>query len=213
VLLSGEPESKSRKRNEMKKLFTVILLGCALLQARTASAISGTSALTSSFTPGSFVWVDWDVTSLGGGFYQYLYQVENPGNVSGPETFTLTFDTSLLAAAPFFLGGNILAGPELPFGPSVPLPGTSVTPTDVTWNFTAVTLGTQQAYVMGFVATGFPHLGNGLTADSIPPSPWTTLGPDADKLPIPGVPDGGLTLALLGFALVGVEGLRRKLTA
>jgi hypothetical protein len=30
---------------------------------------------------------------------------------------------------------------------------------------------------------------------------------------IPGVPDGGMTVALLGMALIGIEGLRRKLRA
>ena len=37
------------------------------------------------------------------------------------------------------------------------------------------------------------------------------FGPALDNVTMSTVPDGGLTVALLGFALVGVEGLRRKL--
>ena len=34
-----------------------------------------------------------------------------------------------------------------------------------------------------------------------------------DDISLTAVPDGGLTIVLFGFALVGVEGLRRRLAA
>jgi hypothetical protein len=38
-----------------------------------------------------------------------------------------------------------------------------------------------------------------------------TVSFDADLASTPSVPDGGLSLAMLGFAVAGVEGLRRKI--
>ena len=58
---------------------------------------------------------------------------------------------------------------------------TGLTDTAGTWTFTATSTGTSVSAMFGFVSSETS------------------------------VPDGGLTVALLGFALVGVEGLRRKL--
>jgi len=79
-------------------------------------------------------------------------------------------------------------------------------PGDVRWNWSS-----EQSSASGMEAVSF--------VSTIPPGYGSVIALDGGGYPVvngvnaPNVPDGGLTVALLGGALVGLQMLRRKLTA
>jgi hypothetical protein len=57
-----------------------------------------------------------------------------------------------------------------------------------------------------------PTWGKAQVIAFLPPGPFSTEYPGGASIPVPNaIPEGGVTLALLGFALAGVGTLRRKL--
>jgi hypothetical protein len=192
-----QPPNQNSMRINIKSALLAVGLTCGLFSQQ-AFGISldtvYTSVLPSVFGGGSAVTVNWEVsTTLNAGFYTYEYQVNNPAATGTPnlDFFSLTFVD---------LPGTVLANNA-----------TFVTLTGVSWTFTPLALGGSTAAlntagVLYFTSRIAPALGNGQAADAIPPSPFVGF-----DLGVPNVPDGGMTVAFLGFAFVGIEGLRRKL--
>jgi len=82
-------------------------------------------------------------------------------------------------------------------------------------NLTGITYSGANADLVALKNAG--SAGDVLTFQFIPAQTLTFLKANAAQTSFSGtihtnVPDGGLTLSLLGFALVGIEGVRRKLT-
>jgi len=198
------------KFNTLSLLAGVLVLGLYAIPA-TALPITGESELGSFTTPGANpVFVDWTVAAVGAN-YQYSYEVENPTTPVGPNHFTVQFDTSTLVGVPTFAAGTIVAGGEGYAPGGLPFFVATFSATSVTWDFSHLAAGQETAFIMTFISTLPPVLGVAHADDTTPPSPWSSLAVGGQLVPVPGVPDGGLTMSLLGFALVGVEGLRRKL--
>ena len=188
-----------------------VLFSCALLcQQALAIPVTlntpGSSFLASSAAPGNKITVDWEVsTHLNPGFYTYEYQVINAPEGTSPTT---SIDFLNVGVNPAFViahgGGNfsqVVAGGVDWFPPPIPNGGSSPA------------LNTPG--VLYFTSLLPPDWGNAVAQDSNPPSPWQSF-PNGQQVPVPvtyrvSVPDGGLTLGLLGLAMMGIEGLRRKL--
>jgi hypothetical protein len=83
---------------------------------------------------------------------------------------------------------------------------------DVSWTSVPPATDTPAAGVKySFYSPLLPEMGDSFAQDL---TTWSEL-PGANGVYVPGiqnnlVPDGGVTVALLGLALVGIEGLRRK---
>lgn len=192
-----------------KSILGLITAGSAILTlSATAVPIAlntvYTSDLGSSSSPGNLIQINWEVsTALGPNVYLYEYQVVNPPT----DTTTVDFFNVSFNAIP---GLNVLASGGGLFSQIVPGTG-------VDWNFGPLQPGTSTgalnpsgAGALWFTSPDAPTLGNANAQDSNPPSPWASTSPGGQQVAIPNVPDGGLTVAFVGFALVGVESLRRK---
>ena len=186
--------------NLSKSLFGLITAGAAML-ALSASANSialdteYTSILPSATIAGDSVTVNWEVSdTLNAGVYTYEYQLVNgPMGAANLDFLSVTFNTSAI--------GSVLAGNY-----------TDLKSTGVDWKVSPLPAGASTAAlntagVLYFTSLYLPALGPADASDSIPPSPFVS----GDDVGVPNVPDGGLTVAFVGFALVGVEGVRRKL--
>ncbi len=124
--------------------------------------------------------------TVSGGVYTYYYEFTGADPAfNGINELSVNF--SVLATAP-----NSVTG------------GTSSTMAtdDVSWNFSpaATSSGT---WALSFQSPDGPTLGSASAEDG---GTWTGSG-----VVVPGVPDGGLTLSLLGGSLMGLQALRRKL--
>lgn len=201
-------------KNGFKTLsvLAVGLASCALLcqQAQGAvivqpvfnpalASVSELASVTGAAIPPSIT-VSWEVVG-GPGAYTYYYNVNDPvGEVTGlgtPETIDHLNVTFLSTPANVTaVGGGLLGILNAGVG--------------VDWIFGPIGPGTSSGWLW-FTSPDAPILGNANAADGTTPSPWTTVLPGGQLVPVPNVPDGGMTLSLLGFALMGVEGLRRKL--
>lgn len=190
--------------------------------------VAGESHLTSFIIgPLSKINVDWWVIPTTGtpfpdDAFAYLYQIENT-TTSGVDAFSITLSpgaaSSLLAygvlpgddldVASAYHPAHLVGGEEesLPF---VPLSSVSTTinlsDDTISWTFNPMGFG-EQSDTLFFVSTDPPIYGNGVAQNSIPPSPWGTLAPGADPLPIPAPPDSivvpepsSALLALLAIA-------------
>jgi hypothetical protein len=173
----------------------VLALALCIQPARAISILSGSSDLTSATVLGNKIIIDWDV-DLTGLIYTYSYEIINPLGNPVPTTdvhaFSVSFDTT-------------------PVGMVLLAPGAIVFPTSVFWAPLSVTPGSSTTVF--FTSLYGPTMGNANAQDAVPPSPWASTHLGGEEVPVPHVPDGGITLALLGFALVGIESLRRRLTA
>jgi hypothetical protein len=198
----------------------------------------GESDLASFTTLGNVVRVDWivldDATAFGfPGLFAYLYQVENVSGVD-IDTFTVTFPAGVVPAAevPAF---GVLAGDDLDvatgFHPahnivgelSEPPLGNAPSSTNVnvvggfvaniTWTWTSPNLllaGTQSPTL--FFITSFPPVyGVGGASNSQPPSPWGSLAPGGQPVPVPS-PEPTTALLLIGALMVGASVCRRRMT-
>jgi VPDSG-CTERM motif len=99
-----------------------------------------------------------------------------------------------------------------------------ITPTPGLWSVGGFTFDLMSAVVTSQSANFLNVLGTGIiSANGFDPTPatWSFTIDNADGRPhltfgfatdtVAGVPDGGSAVALLGLALIGIEGLRRKL--
>jgi len=192
---------------------------------------AGESLLTS-FIVGaaSSINIDWEViptagTAFPGGFYAYLYQVENTSASAGVDAFSITLSPNAIASlvgsgvlagdnldinTAFHLGHNvgnfpILATEQDPF-PLQLLAGvnTTVDPIDdtVTWTFNPLTHG-NQSNTLYYLSTLPPIYGDAVSQDSIPPSPWGSLALGGGQ-PVPVPTPEPSTLALAMIAVVGL---------
>lgn len=138
--------------------------------------------------------VHWDVTTDAIKGYTYSYTLFNPlTDTTKPDQFSVSFDATSLNT-------QILLGTGLINDHS-----------SVTWFFTPLNQGS--SITLSFSSTLPPVLGEGGANDHNPPAPWSTSADLGTKLPVPGVPDGGTTVMLLGAALSGLGLIRRKLVA
>ena len=177
-------------------MLTAGVLACAFVAQRADAVIidAGVATLESATIPGDILTASYSV-DLTGVIYTYTYQVFNPlTDPTKPDQFSVTFD-----AEP---GTSVLA---ITSGTGIINTGSSVT-----WFFAPVVQGGMSGF-LSFTSLDAPMKGNAGANDANPPAPWSTTNPGGTMLDVPNVPDGGMTVAFLGFALVGVEGLRRKL--
>jgi len=195
-----------------------------------------TSVLPSTVTPGAAVTINWEVwdtpsaipvfgpfgTPLG--VYTYEYQVVNgytapdgtfePG-AAGLDSLNVTYDNRVYDYGAGY--GNT------PFGVASGTINTLHT-AGASWLFGALAIGASTApltapsslltsSVLWFASPLPPTLSDAEASGGSPSSPFASG--DQVAVPNPGppppVPDGGMTLSMLGFAFMGVEGLRRKL--
>ncbi len=167
----------------------------AIMTVTTAQAtwIVGPTAATlaSQNTPGDNI-TAWFVVDLTAGLYTYDYQLVNTSSDT-IDAFTVSFNTTGIGA---YLAGN----------------NTSMDPNTVTWTFAPVASGGTSG-VFFFTSLVAPTWGNAGALDSVPPSPWSSLAPGGQQVTVPGVPDGGATVMLLGGALSAIGLLRKKLVA
>jgi hypothetical protein len=195
---------------------------------------AGESILTSSFTVGSSVNIDWEVipttgTAFSPGLYAYLYQIENT-SLSGVDIYSVSLPNagsfnSIISAG--VLGGDnldtltanhpahdaatfpILATEQEGFAlQGLTSVNTSLDPNDdtVTWTFNPLAPGSQST-TLYFLSTQPPTYGNATSQDHIPPSPWTSLGPGAQPVPVPVPEPASIVFLALGF--VGFAAWRR----
>ena len=184
----------------------------------------GESDLVSFPLPPGNVNVDWVVIDGGvlspdlAGTFAYLYQLENSSAITGAHfnTFTITMTQ---AGAASVIAGGVLPGVDLDdaFGHNLggeeegfvltPVSGLVFTPdiNNFTWSFGNLELN-QETDTLFFVSTLPPAYGVGSILNSSPPSPWSSLAPGGNLIPIPDVPrdvpEPGTAL-LLGLGLAG----------
>ena len=163
------------------------------------------------------------------GSFVYYYQVEN-SSASALDTFTITMPTASVLFGGILPLDNLdlvtgfhpahgvppspflpLETVELPLVPAVVL-GFTVTPTDVTITTFPYLPGgqTETAY---FVSTLPPTYGVAGILDTSPPSPWGSLAPGGDLVPIP-ISEPGILfpvgVALTALGLVASRRTRQK---
>ena len=185
---------------------------CALLCQPAAAAVvdSGSAILPSANTAGFAVTVNYQVDGGGSaipgggtvpaGDYLYEYVVHNGGAGSTPGELNLDFLSVSFNATS--LGSIVNPGNTAHLDVS-----------SAQWFFGALAVYADST-PLWFVSIYPPTKNNADASDLVPPSPFAS-GQQVDVPnvpPPPHTPDGGMTLSLLGFALMGVEGLRRKLS-
>jgi hypothetical protein len=195
---------------------------------------AGESLLTSSFIAGNAVNIDWEVipvsgTAFGQGTYAYLYQIENT-STSGVDIFSVSLPSavsfnsivaigslandSLDTLTAFHPAHNASTFPILAteFEPAATQNLTNVNANlnagddTATWSFNPLAQGFQST-TLYFLSTQPPVYGLATLQDHIPPSPWTSLGPNAQQVPVP-VPEP-TSVVLLGLGVLGLVGVRR----
>jgi hypothetical protein len=181
--------------------------------------------------------IDWMVYQLGAGNpfgatyvgeYVYLYQVEvNSAAPVGPSLFSVTFDTAFAAVsagdAGFLIGDDLdlatanhaahTVGGEMEVfalqTTVAPFNG-DVNSMNVTWKFPDISLG-EESDTLYFISPYAPVYGNGNAADSTPPSPWGSLAPGSQPVPVPAPEPSEYLMAGLGLLGLGYFIRRKKL--
>lgn len=173
------------------------------------------------------------------GDFAYLYQIEAATNSrSGPDIFTITIPDGTAGRVLF---GGVLANDDLDLATafhqahiSGTFPGLtgeeesytftnlssvsfSIAATNVTWSFRPLAKG-KESNTLFFISPVPPDYGNATAHDSVPPSPWGSLAPGGDKVPIPSSADfstvpepSTVLLLLLGLFSFGFLAKRQKL--
>lgn len=154
--------------------------------AATITAIAGvdtgdTFTLNSNFTP-----------TTGGYIYQYWFS----GSPAALNSISVYFTTSVGLPSSINSAG---------LTPSTDTFTTGIAADDVNWNFSP---GATGAADLSFFSAAAPELG---TAGAIDGGTWFGSGVVVPTTPYNSVPDGGMTISLMGGALLGLGGLRRKL--
>lgn len=182
--------------------------------AKLALACITTGFLATSFTghEADGAMIDGAITFAGGA----VYDTNSLATATRVNTFSDVTVESLEGDFAGFVnvGDSVTMAMPWIFSPSTPTPGLwSVG--GFTYDLATSTVVLQNADFLLITGTG-TIMGNGFDAT---PGTWsfTSQAPDADGVfsfsagsNSQGVPDGGQTVALLGFALVGLELLRRK---
>ena len=189
----------------MKRYSAILAAVAALALCSTAKAItvgSETDVLTEPI--GSADLSVLSTVTLNAGVYTYSYQV-TPGGVAGAEYtgFTVYFNTSL--ATP---GSPSPATANSPANPTISV---NITPNDINWNFGGAAAQQTGVDTFSFTSTLPPTQGNAGGADTS--SYGGNPGDQTASVYVPNVPDGGLTVALLGGALFGLQMFRRKMVS
>ena len=170
-----------------------VLLLAGRCQSVHATTYTGDATLVNGGT--SFV-VDSTAASIAGG-WSYTYDFTAPSTANEPDAFDVYFNTALAGTLSAFAGAphNVEAG-------------------DVQFLYAGgITSGT--AYSVSFDSTVAPVVGYAAAFDG---GEWGGAGPGGTSFGVevpnalpPAVPDGGLTITLLGGSLMGLQALRRKL--
>ena len=187
----------------------------AIPQTQAALIESGTAVLgdvigTPTPTPEDLT-VDYSV-NLTGSTYTYSYTINNPagdmilggqnaGNPEIAESFQLNFNTAL----EYIPGSATSTAPGWTAAADLDINGNGLT-----WVQLLITNGFSQTVT--FQPPYGPVLGAANASDASPPAPWSSLSPNGQLVPIPqplGVPDGGMTVALLGGSLMALGAIRR----
>jgi hypothetical protein len=191
-------ENKQNNIMNTKSTLLTAAAGVLLLAGRcqTVQALSYTGDATLVNGGTSFV-VDSTALSLGGGNWSYTYDFTAPTTANEPDAFDVYFNTALAGTLSAFAGAphNVEAG-------------------DVQFLYAGgITSGT--AYSVSFDSTVAPVVGYAAAFDG---GEWGGAGPGGTSFGVevpnalpPAVPDGGLTITLLGGSLMGLQALRRKL--
>ena len=171
-----------------------VLLLAGRCQTVQALSYTGDATLVNGGT--SFV-VDSTALSLGGGNWSYTYDFTAPTTANPIDAFDVYFNTASAGTLSAFNGAhNVQAG-------------------DIQYLFPGgTTAGT--AYTVSFDSTVAPIVGYSAAFDG---GEWGTsggpggesYGVEVPNAPPPNVPDGGLTITLLGGSLMVLQALRRKL--
>jgi hypothetical protein len=209
-------KDRKQKAKTMKTLKTLAGLAagvatCALLCQPAAAGNtvldSGSAILPSANTAGVAITVNYEVDSAGTApdgsaipahDYLYTYIVHNANGVVGGENLLDFLSVSFMATS---LGSIVNPGNT-----------THLDASSAQWFFGALAVYANSP-TLWFESIYPPTPSNADASDLVPPSPFASGGQvDVPNVPpTPPLPDGGMTLSLLGFALMGVEGLRRKL--
>jgi hypothetical protein len=176
----------------------VIASAVCVQQAQATLVESGSSALNTfvgADAPQDNLSVNWSVT-LSGSTYTYSYTVVNPSSDSDyVDSYNVTFNTVAPGA---YIASSATGGIIAP----------AVASSSITWDITQLLPGTSTTVTYESLLP--PTLGNDNASDAVPPSPWASTAPGGQLVPIPTIPDGGLTVALLGGSLVALQAVRRK---
>jgi hypothetical protein len=176
-----------------------------LCQPAQAVLIEAGASLLPSFhptliAPAQTLTVDWSVT-LVGGVYTYSYQIMNPItdndtvdilNVNANQAYVTSAHGGV--GTPVIDASGVTWSLSASSGANAPVPPGGTSP------------------VLTYTSPDGPVLGTAGAQDSSPPSPWGTLAPGGNPVPVPGitVPDGGLTVALLGGSLIALQAFNRR---
>jgi len=188
----------------MKNYTAILAAVAALALCSTAKAItypiSETDTLMGS---GGYNVTVVSTVNLSGSLYTYSYQATASGTAGGDYTgFTVYFNTTLASLASITPGNT--SGP-----PSITVNTSTI---DINWNYGGTGAAQTGPDTYSFTSTFPPGQGFGGAADTT--SYGGNFGANqSGRVYVPNVPDGGLTVALLGGALVGLQMLRRKLAA
>lgn len=168
-----------------------VLLLAGRCQSVHATTYTGDATLVNGGT--SFV-VDSTAASIAGG-WSYTYDFTAPSTANEPDAFDVYFNTASAGTLSAFNGAhNVQAG-------------------DIQYLFPG---GTEVAESVSFDSTVAPIVGYTAAFDG---GEWGTsggpggesYGVEVPNAPPPNVPDGGLTITLLGGSLMVLQALRRKL--
>jgi len=205
------------EKENMKKI--VILAGAlfiaavAVPQAQATLIMSNTVVLgdvssTPTPTPEDLT-VSYQV-NLTGGIYTYSYVINNPtgditlsGANAGKSEIVEQFDLNVNISDPNQYIAGSQAG-EIAVDMIANASG-------LTWENLNLSPGASSP-TLSFESYEPPTLGAANANDDSPPSPWSSLSANGQLVAVPGavtIPDGGMTVALLGGALIGLRAIRR----
>ena len=200
-----------KMKNRTKALWAISLLGCALYQQAQAVPITGDLAFfgKAKASGNSTVGPSTTVT-----FTNPWHAIGGDGSYA-----TVPFNTPVTFKSFTFTGDGVAAALSGPSAGGVhPLwTFTLAGPTTYSFDLLALTSGHTQSGGMAFTGTGIAHI----TGFDDTAGTWALSGTAASGFNFSfsssttsaDVPDGGLSIALLGIALTGIEVVRRKLKA
>jgi hypothetical protein len=85
--------------------------------------------------------------------------------------------------------------------------------TDITWTWTSPNLlaPNTESPTLYFITSFPPVYGVGAASNATPPSPWNSLAPGGQPVPVPS-PEPTTALLLIGALMVGASVCRRRMT-